>query len=395
YLSQIEIEGVTLISVTGMLIDTCGENSKIADLSGIEYFTSCKRLRCGGIGLTNLDVSKMPQLVELTCAGNELTSLDISGNTNLEWLNCSSNSLSAINVSNNARLTRLDCYVNNMASIDVSMLPALTILRCQRNQLTEIDLSSNTALTTLNCSDNHLTELDLSANTALTTATDSFIGNQTTDASARIENSSIFVAFSLKSPSKIVSTSVDRIENVGGVDTTVLGYDGIDFEPQCIDDIVNGIDYYYDTGLENAENMSVHVDVQRDFYQVKFYTDENKQSLFGTSIVSTGTAAAEPEITDIPQCKKFAGWSENISNITSDMEVYAVWEDAHNLKITGFSEGIVSVECTNCTNENAQYVFANMVNARKGSAKYVQIIDINSDGIINAKDYARLIKMFK
>lgn len=394
YLSQSEIQDVTLISVTGMLIDSCGDNSKITDLSGIEYFTSCKRLRCGGIGLTDLDVSQMPQLVELTCAGNELTSIDIGSNTNLEWLNCSSNEITALDVSNNLKLSRIDCYVNNIADIDVSMLPALEILRCQRNQLTEIDLSANTTLTTLNCANNHITELDLSANTALTDITDAYIGNQTTTASARIDNGNIFVAFTIKNYSRMISTSVDRIEDVGGLDTKVLGFDGIDFEAQSVDDIADGIDYYYDTGLENAENMNVHIDVERDFYQVKFYSDENKQTLLGTCIASSGTAADAPQITDTPQCKAFDSWSEDISNVTSDMEVYALWADDHNLVITGFENGIVSVACTNCTEADAQYVFADLVNSRTGSSKYVQIIDINSDGIINAKDYARLIKMF-
>lgn len=394
YLSQSEIEGVTLISVTGMLSDTCGEDSQIADLSGVEYFTSCKRLRCGGIGLTTLDVSEMTQLVELTCGGNELTAVDTSQNTNLEWLNCSSNELTSINVSYNTKLTKLECYVNKIASIDVSMLPALTVLRCQHNELTEIDLTANTPLITLNCANNHITELNLTANTNLTDVTDTYIGNQTTTAAARIDNGNIFVAFPFKDYSRIISTSVDRIENVGEIDTTILGYDGVDFEPQSVDDIANGIDYYYDTGLADAETMNVHINVERDFYQVKFYTGEDKQTLFGTSIVYAGNAAAEPEITETPQCKVLSGWSEDISNITADMEVYAIWADDHDLVITGFADGIVTVACTKCADADAQYVFADLVNARSGDSRYVGIIDINSDGIINAKDYARLLHMF-
>lgn len=395
YLSSSETDGVTLISVTGMLMDTCGEDSQIADLKGIEYFTSCKRLRCGGIGLTSLDVSKMPQLLELTCQGNELTAIDISSNTNLEWLNCSSNNLNTLDVSKNTALTRIDCYVNNIANLDVSMLSALTTLRCQRNELTEIDLSANTVLTTLDCSNNHLTALDLTSNTALTGITAAYIGNQTTSAPAMIDNGYILVELSVRDYSKIITTSVDRIENVGGADLTILGYNGSYFEPQSIDDFADGIDYYYDTGLEEAETMNVHIDVERNFYQVKFYTAEDKLTLLDTAIVYSGEAAAEPEITDLPQCKKFGCWSEDISNVTADTEVYIVWADNHDIQIIDFSNGIVTVECANCENMNNQYVFAELVNSRTGSSKYVEAVDINADGIINAKDYARLIKMFK
>lgn len=100
-LQQSEIQGIKTISIPGMLEDTCGEDAEISDLTGIENFTDCVRLRCGGIGLDTLDVSKMPQLVELTCGGNNLSSIDVSQNANLEWLNCPSNVLSTLDISAN------------------------------------------------------------------------------------------------------------------------------------------------------------------------------------------------------------------------------------------------------------------------------------------------------
>jgi Leucine-rich repeat (LRR) protein len=395
YLSQSEIEGITFISVPGMLEDTCGENSKITDLTGIEYFTSCIRLRCAGIGLESIDVSKMPQLVELTCMGNPLGTIDVSKNKNLKIFKCSNTDLSDIDLSNNTALTELDCYNNTLTQLDVSMLTNLTILRCEYNELSSIDLSKNTALTTLNCSNNHLKELDLANNTALTNVTDSFIGDQTTTAEAIIDNGYIFVEFPLTNASRIVSTSVDRIETSDSISVTVPGYNGTDFTPTDIDSIVDGIDYYYNTGLEDAENMNVHVDVERNFYQVKFYTDESKETLFSTTRVNAGDSIEAPEITDKPQCKNFDTWSEDLTNIQSDLDVYPIWYDDHDIQIQSFKDNIVSINCNNCGDKSAQYNFEDLVNAKSGTLRYVQVVDVNNDGIINAKDYAKLLKLFK
>lgn len=395
YLSQEEISGVTLISVSGMLVDTCGDDAQITDLKGIEYFTDCKRLRCGGIGLTALDVSKMPQLVELTCAGNELTTLNVSANTNLEWLNCSSNSLGYIDVSKNTALTRLDCYVNSLTVLDVIPLKNLTILRCQRNELTNLDVSTCENLQTLNCADNHLRDLDLSNNLLLTETTNAFIGNQTVSSTAQIKDGKVLVPLTVKSSANIISTSLDKTEIVDEVETVVLAYVGTNFVADSIDEIVDGIDYTYNTGLANAENMNVHINVNRDFYQVKYYTDSGMQTLIKTEVVTAGEAGTAPEITDIPQCKAFSDWSEDISSVNGDMDVYAVWVDDHDIQLLSFTDNVLEINCTKCGEAQELHPFSSLADKRAGDSGYVEMADINADGIINGKDFARLLKMFK
>jgi hypothetical protein len=395
YLSQSEISLIYSISVDGLLEDLLNENAEITDLTGIEYFTSCTRLRCANIGLESLDVSKMPQLITLTCMGNPLGSLDLSKNTNLSILNCSDLELTSLDLSHNTALTELICKNNSLTDIDTSALTELKILSCPHNEITSLDLSNNTALTQLNCSGNHLTELDLSNNTLLTNVTDSFIGNQTVSATARIEKNNIFVKLKINDKSRIVSTSVDRIQTIDDTELTVLGYDGLDFTPADIDAIADGIDYYYDTGLDNAESMNVHIDVKRDFYQVKFFTDETKSTLISSQRVNSGESATAVELTDVPQCKAFDSWSEDLTNIQSDLEVYPIWADDHDIQIVSFNDDVVTIKCANCDDKDAEYVFSKLVNAKAGTLRYVEAIDINKDGIINAKDYAKLIKMFK
>lgn len=392
YLSQDEIGGVTLISVSGMLIDSCGDNATIEDLSGIEYFTACKRLRCGGIGLTSLDVTKMPQLVELTCAGNELSSIDISKNTNLQWLNCSSNAIENLDITKNTALTRLDCYVNRIKSLDVSKNTGLTILRCQQNELESLDISKNTAITTFNCSQNHLKSLDLSANVNIEEPTDSYYGNQVIEAKALKDNDEIYVRVTVDDYTKVVSSSLDKTIIIDDVEYPYIGYNVNEFVTEDIEDIMNGIDYNYAVGLDGAENMSVHINVQRDFYQVKFFTDESKTTVIDRVLVNKNMDAPAPQITDIPQCKLFSGWVGDYTNVTDDREVYASWTDDHDLKIISFIDNVVTINCKKCNALEEKHNFPKMMNARSNSDKYVPLVDINNDGIINGKDYVYLYK---
>lgn len=393
YLSSDERVG-SVMSVSGMLEDACGENAQISNLKGIEYFTNIKRLRCGGIGLKTLDVTAMPQLIEITCEGNELTALDLSQNTRLEWLNCSSNAFASIDVSANTKLTKLDCYANHLTSLDVSALTSLATLRCQQNELTALDLRSNTALQTLMCANNHLTALNLSANTQLTSVTNTMIGYQTVDARAVVDGDVYLVNLAVADSQNIVSTSLDRIEVADGEDIAVSGYDGNDFVAFNVADIADGVDYVYDVQLAGAESMAVHVNVERDFWQVNFYTAADKQTLITSCIVNTGESAPTPEITDIPQCKAFDSWSEDFTSVTTDMDVYAIWRDDHHYDVTAFDGTTVIVSCPGC-NDSSTYSWIDLFTKRSGDASYVPEVDRNSDGVINVKDYALMSKQFR
>ena len=96
-----------------------GQN--IADLTGIQDFTS---------------------LIALGCNNNQLTSLDVSNNTALEDLDCRHNLLTTLIV-NNPQLELLYCDDNQLVSLDVSQCLNLEQLRAQNNKLTSLDLSQN------------------------------------------------------------------------------------------------------------------------------------------------------------------------------------------------------------------------------------------------------------
>ena len=164
-ITEAKIAATTSLDVNGRYKSTI---KRITDLTGIEYFTALKRLKCYENQLTSLDVSKNTALTELQCYKNQLTSLDVSECTALTTLECDNNQLTSLNVSGCTVLTTFECGNNQLAALDVSKNTAIKILRCYSNLLTTLDVSKNTELEDLNCSSNQLTMFDVSNNTALT-----------------------------------------------------------------------------------------------------------------------------------------------------------------------------------------------------------------------------------
>lgn len=184
-------------------------NKGIADLTGIEDFTSLINLECSYNSLTSLDMSGNPNLSSLTCSANSIDSLNITNNPDLVYLECNFNQLAHLDVSQcvllqslfmaanqinvidissnvnllsficdqnnltfldlsqNTQLYHLNCVVNNLSSLDVSNNPDLQYLYCSRNMLNSLDVSTNFELIDLFCKDNNLSELSVEYNSEL------------------------------------------------------------------------------------------------------------------------------------------------------------------------------------------------------------------------------------
>ena len=95
----------------------------IADMTGLEAFTSLTKLYCSNNQLTSLNVSANTELTVLWCFSNQIGSLDVSGNISISNLNCSSNLLSNLDVSANSSLDSLACASNLLSSLDIIYNP--------------------------------------------------------------------------------------------------------------------------------------------------------------------------------------------------------------------------------------------------------------------------------
>ena len=91
--------------------------SKNVNLSKLDVFNT---------GLTELDVTKNINLVKLNCGNTDygdnshvkrLAKLDVSKNVKLEMLYCNNNLLTELNVSRNLNLVELECWVNPLVTV--------------------------------------------------------------------------------------------------------------------------------------------------------------------------------------------------------------------------------------------------------------------------------------
>lgn len=373
---------IDVMALSGMVSD----DAEVKTLKGIEYFAdSLSVLRCGGINLEELDVSALYNLTSLTCEGNYLTSLDVSHNPKLITLKCMSNELTSLNLGNISNIETLYCFANSLESIDVSNLVNLKDFKCNQNELTSLDVSKNVNLQKFSCSLNHLRSLDLSNNTNLNTVVKSAIGGQTVTAPAAINGLQITVPFAVDDALCIRTTSLDKND--------VFGYTMGEFATYDVSEIDSGIDYSYSVSNEKCEDMEVHIDVTRDFYQVSFYADEEMQELIGKRFVNKNEAARNPVELVLPQCKELDRWSSDVSNITEDIEVYAIWKDSHSYALKSFENGIATIACVN-NDDSYTVAFVDCINATAKDSNYCEYLDVVADGYINAKDYAQLQKMF-
>ena len=203
-----------------------------------------------------------------------------------------------------------------------------------------------------------------------------------------------------KNVSNLVSSTLDTVYQTDEGESRQLAYKNNVFYTDELDNLSgkltdinqkkrDGFTYRYNVNNAECENMSVNVAVSRDVYQVNFYTDETKTERISYAFIRRGSSAVAPATPEAPTCKKFVSWSEDYSNVLCDLDVYAVWEDDHNIVKSFNSEsGDIDIHCTKCDTVNYKFNFLETCNKRKGEDGFNELADINNDGVVNAKDYA-------
>lgn len=161
YLCQSEIDAVDKIS----------GGSRIADYTGVEYFTEVTWFRSTmSTGVTKLDLSKNTKLQTLTLWQSALKGIDLSKNTELQELSIMQSDLTELDLSKNEKLTSATVTGSKISSLDFSKNPLLTYIDCDKNALTELKLDGCTKLEKLSCVGNQLsTTLDLTSFSELQT----------------------------------------------------------------------------------------------------------------------------------------------------------------------------------------------------------------------------------
>lgn len=383
--------------------EVLGENAVIENLEGIEYFNKLTSITASSLGLTALDLSNNPSLITVRCSANPITSLNVNNLINLRTLDCSACELTTLDVSSCIKLTKLFAFTNNLTSLDVSNNTALSTLSVFQNELTSLNLTFNTSLDKLYCNNNHISELDLSANPNLA-VTESDIGQQWVNTQAILNNNIIYMAFPFMDSTNLISSTLDQIVETADGEVSTLAYNGNSFFASELNDIskklinmdkevYDGFTYKYDVNNSNCEPLSVNVLVQKDFYQVNFYSDSTKSERLNYQLVRQGMSATEPNLVNTDACRTFNSWSTDFHNIQDDLDVYAVWNDNHNMvRNINDETGDINIYCTKCDRMTINFNFMSAYNKTSEEDGYVEVGDRNKDGVINAKDYAMIIK---
>lgn len=148
YVLTSRISGVTILNM---------QNQSIADMTGIEDFTSLQELRLdGNTGINTIDVSANTNLVVLRLYQANISTLDVSALSNLGDLVIASTQITSIDVSNNTSLYALDMRFTNIPTVDLSQNTALTYLNALNANLTSLNVrnGNNTNVTTFELTGN-------------------------------------------------------------------------------------------------------------------------------------------------------------------------------------------------------------------------------------------------
>lgn len=100
------------------------ENMELEDLEDFipdEIKIRLGSLFCEGNKLTNLDLSKYPNLQFLYCSGNEITTLDLSKTPNMVGLGCSGNKIATLDISSCSGLNSLTCGWQNNTNLTLQL----------------------------------------------------------------------------------------------------------------------------------------------------------------------------------------------------------------------------------------------------------------------------------
>ncbi len=144
------------------------EAKHIADLTGIEEFSSLEILDCARNDISNFDgLSALTNLQELDIHSNQLSALNTSSNTELKVLYCRDNQIASLDLQQNTKLEVLSCSDNQLSTLDIQHNPMLTNLRCGQNPIEELNLDANAELQKLDCPWTNLTTLNFPENSKM------------------------------------------------------------------------------------------------------------------------------------------------------------------------------------------------------------------------------------
>ena len=158
-----DAEGIATLDLSNL------DYGAITDLTGIEGFTSLRKLIATQHDIAQIDLSDNLNLDTLNLAGNKLLSIDISNNSKLVLLDLTANEMnSVVGLSELGELKDLDLSWNYFETFSISS-ESLEVLHMSNNDLYSLDISSDPNLKNLLLTSNKLQSLEVISNKKLET----------------------------------------------------------------------------------------------------------------------------------------------------------------------------------------------------------------------------------
>lgn len=141
-------------------------NNSLSDITfDPAHYPSLRTITLSGNMITDLDVSGLTTLENLSVSNNKLSSLNVAANTALTELAINGNTnITKLNIANNPEIYSLNISNTGITQIDVTHLEKLKYLFIDNLPVKKLDVSSLRWLQTLSASGTELDHLDFTAN---------------------------------------------------------------------------------------------------------------------------------------------------------------------------------------------------------------------------------------
>ena len=136
---------------------------EISNLLGIQYFTGIKELDCSHNALALLDLSKLPNIVNIKADYNDLADVTFDKEAKPETIDLSNNDLVTLNFAGFTSVKSLDVSNNKLTTLNLAGLYQLTTLDCSDNALSSFGVEGLVGLETLISDNNAVVTMNVSS----------------------------------------------------------------------------------------------------------------------------------------------------------------------------------------------------------------------------------------
>lgn len=162
-----EIQQSEVANITALQINSNNIINYISNITGIQYFTSLKRLNCSRNSISSISSTGLSNVLRLDLSYNQFTNIDLTGFSSLISMDIVVNQLTSINITGLPNLKIMGLGGNLLTNLNLTNLPNLELLSFEQNQISSVNLTNLPNLKALIANNNNLTTLDIRANPLL------------------------------------------------------------------------------------------------------------------------------------------------------------------------------------------------------------------------------------